>query len=210
MVIIDSARERLAMGGQFRICRIAFLSMENLSALERLDHKYVLLAPLIDCRFQRVMVIKSSLDGEAWTEIDRKTDNRDFKSFCCARASFAVSNSAGCRFIRLTQKDRRHYGDSHRMTRINFQINICSFLFNLGTICQQFLFPPCLPQKAVVVHSLKTSRPFTKYGKSFCCDRPSFAVSNSAECRFIRLAQTGENHSGNDYLFIQAFGTSLQ
>jgi hypothetical protein len=32
-----------------------------------------------------------------------------------------------------------------------------------------------------------------------------FAVSNSAECRFIRLTQTGEGHFGNDYLFIEAF-----
>jgi hypothetical protein len=41
-----------------------------------------------------------------WTEIDSKTDNGDFKSM--ATASFAVSNSAEDRFIRLTQTDNHH------------------------------------------------------------------------------------------------------
>jgi hypothetical protein len=47
-------------------------------------------------------VIESSLDGEGWTEIDRKTDNNDFEDMY-GMGSFAVSNSAECRFIRLTQ-----------------------------------------------------------------------------------------------------------
>jgi hypothetical protein len=38
-------------------------------------------------------VVESSLDGEAWTEIDRKTDNEDFNKGL-AMASFAVSKSA--------------------------------------------------------------------------------------------------------------------
>jgi hypothetical protein len=88
-------------------------------------------------------VVESSLDGEAWTEIDRKTDNEDVKSICFTVASFAVSNPAECRFIRLTQTGKRHWpgGDdlpimafeffgtlglrvlreSPRMTRVNFQ-----------------------------------------------------------------------------------------
>jgi uncharacterized coiled-coil protein SlyX len=53
-------------------------------------------------------VVESSLDGEAWTQIDRKTDNQDFKD-APERASFAVSNSAECRFIRLTQTGQTHY-----------------------------------------------------------------------------------------------------
>jgi hypothetical protein len=54
-------------------------------------------------------VIKSSLDGEAWTEIDRKTDNEDFKGGT-ETASFAVSNSDECRFIQLTQTGKTHIG----------------------------------------------------------------------------------------------------
>jgi hypothetical protein len=33
----------------------------------------------------------------------------------------------------------------------------------------------------------------------------SFAVSTSAECRFIGLTQTGRRHHGDDYLTIRAF-----
>jgi hypothetical protein len=52
-------------------------------------------------------VVESSLDGEAWTKIDRKTDNVDFKAWL-GPASFAVSKSAECRFIRLTQTGKNH------------------------------------------------------------------------------------------------------
>jgi uncharacterized coiled-coil protein SlyX len=41
----------------------------------------------------------------------------------------------------------------------------------------------------------------------------SFAVANSTECRFVRLAQTGKSHRGDDYLIIQGFelfGTLLE
>jgi hypothetical protein len=55
-------------------------------------------------------VVESSLDGEAWTEIDRKTDNEDMKGWR-ARASFAVSKSAECRFIRLAQTGKKHFGN---------------------------------------------------------------------------------------------------
>jgi hypothetical protein len=55
-------------------------------------------------------VVESSLDGEAWTEIDQKTDNEDFKDRW-ETAAFAVSNSAECRFIRLTQTGKTHYGN---------------------------------------------------------------------------------------------------
>jgi hypothetical protein len=55
----------------------------------------------ITCRFLMSWVIESSLDGEAWTEIDRKTDNEDY-------ATFTVSKSAECRCIRLTQTGKNH------------------------------------------------------------------------------------------------------
>jgi hypothetical protein len=53
-------------------------------------------------------VVESSLDGEAWTEIDRKWDNKDFNAMVYVTVSFAVSNSAECRFIRLTQTGQNH------------------------------------------------------------------------------------------------------
>jgi hypothetical protein len=62
-------------------------------------------------------VVESSLDGEAWTEIDRKTDNWDFKAGYWATASFAVSKSAECRFIRLSQTGERHAGDDYLAIR---------------------------------------------------------------------------------------------
>jgi uncharacterized coiled-coil protein SlyX len=60
-------------------------------------------------------VVESSLDGVGWfsqgtwTEIDRKTDNWDFTGLG-GTASFAVSNSGECRFIRLTQTGKDHFG----------------------------------------------------------------------------------------------------
>jgi hypothetical protein len=52
-------------------------------------------------------VVESSLDFMNWTEIDRKTDNEDYETGW-KTASYAVSNSAECRFIRLTQTDKNH------------------------------------------------------------------------------------------------------
>jgi hypothetical protein len=57
-------------------------------------------------------VVEGSLDLVNWTEIDRKTDNDDFKNGW-ETASFAVSKSAEWRFIRLTQTGERHYRDDH-------------------------------------------------------------------------------------------------
>jgi hypothetical protein len=53
-------------------------------------------------------VVESSLDGEAWTETDRKADNQDFRGLNWSPVSFAVSKSAECRFIRLTQTGKNH------------------------------------------------------------------------------------------------------
>jgi hypothetical protein len=57
-------------------------------------------------------VVESSLDCEAWTEIDRKKNTGDFRKGI-ATASFAVSNSAECRFIRLTQTGKRYDGKDY-------------------------------------------------------------------------------------------------
>jgi hypothetical protein len=54
-------------------------------------------------------VVESSLDGVNWTEIDRKTDNDHFR-VGWSPVSYAVSNSADCRFIRLTQTGKTHGG----------------------------------------------------------------------------------------------------
>jgi hypothetical protein len=49
-------------------------------------------------------VLENSLDGANWNEIDRQTSSSD------EMASFSVSNSAECRFIRLTQTGKNCYG----------------------------------------------------------------------------------------------------
>jgi hypothetical protein len=51
-------------------------------------------------------VVEGSLDGENWTEIDRKTNNQDFKSW--NTVSFTVSKPVESRFIRLTQTGKDH------------------------------------------------------------------------------------------------------
>jgi hypothetical protein len=63
----------------------------------------------IKSRSLKSWVVESSLDGEAWTEIDRKTDNTDFRAGeWNGTASFRIAESAECRFIRLTQTGKRH------------------------------------------------------------------------------------------------------
>jgi hypothetical protein len=52
-------------------------------------------------------VVQGSLDGWAWTELDRKTNNYDLTDLPWT-ASCAVSNSAECRFIRLLQTGLTH------------------------------------------------------------------------------------------------------
>jgi hypothetical protein len=71
---------------------------------------------LVACQ-PKSWVVEGSLDGQSWTEIDRKTNNQDFTLVGYPIASFAVSNPAECRFIRLTQTDRRHNGDNHLLLR---------------------------------------------------------------------------------------------
>jgi hypothetical protein len=65
----------------------------------------------IKAGYLKSRAVESSLDGFGWfargTAIDRDTDSEDFKDGL-ETASFAVSNSTECRFIRLTQRDKRH------------------------------------------------------------------------------------------------------
>jgi hypothetical protein len=65
----------------------------------------------IRTQYLKSWVVEGSLDGRSWTEIDRQTDNQHFKKL--NRASFAVSNPAEFRFIRLTQTGKRTYGDDY-------------------------------------------------------------------------------------------------
>jgi hypothetical protein len=62
----------------------------------------------IQAEWLKSWLVEGSLDGSSWTEIDRRTDNQDFKNI--TTASFAVSNRAEFRFIRLTQTDKTHSG----------------------------------------------------------------------------------------------------
>jgi hypothetical protein len=59
-------------------------------------------------------IVESSLDSVTWTTIDRRMNNTDLK-VSSSGASFAVSNSAECRFIRLTQTDKNHRLDDYLM-----------------------------------------------------------------------------------------------
>jgi chaperonin cofactor prefoldin len=69
-------------------------------------------------------VIEGSLDGENWTEIDRQTKNSQLMKEPFT-ASFAVSKSEECRFIRLTQTDKNQHG------RCDLAIRIFEFFGNL-------------------------------------------------------------------------------
>jgi uncharacterized coiled-coil protein SlyX len=65
-------------------------------------------------------VVEASLDGESWTKVDRKTGSTDLKEKPFL-GSFAVSTSAKCRFIRLTQTDTAHTGH-HSLTIRSFEV----------------------------------------------------------------------------------------
>jgi hypothetical protein len=70
----------------------------------------------IRAKYLKSWVIESSLDGVAWTEIDRNTENDDFRSTLSEPpkvASFTVWNTAECRFIRLTQTGENHNGKDY-------------------------------------------------------------------------------------------------
>jgi hypothetical protein len=57
-------------------------------------------------------VLEGSLDGESWTVLDRRTEDRDSFMISVDRvSSFPVSNGAECRFIRLTQTGMNRDGN---------------------------------------------------------------------------------------------------
>jgi hypothetical protein len=65
-------------------------------------------------------VVEGSLDGDNWTEIDRQTDNQDFKDGW-NKVSFTVSKPVESRFIRLTLTDKTHHGrDSLYLAAVEF------------------------------------------------------------------------------------------
>jgi hypothetical protein len=53
--------------------------------------------------------VEGSLDKANWSEIDRRTNSQDFVDGW-GTASFAVSASGECRFVRLVQTDKKHNG----------------------------------------------------------------------------------------------------
>jgi hypothetical protein len=57
--------------------------------------------------YPKSWVVEGSVDGESWTEIDRRTDNEDFATGANT-ISFTVANPVDSRFIRLTQTDKSH------------------------------------------------------------------------------------------------------
>jgi hypothetical protein len=57
-------------------------------------------------------VIEGSLDGQRWTELDRKKNDGQLKGRN-AYASFAMSTSAEVRMIRLRQTGKNHVGNNY-------------------------------------------------------------------------------------------------
>jgi hypothetical protein len=56
------------------------------------------------------------MDGKIWTMIDQQTDTQTFLQDWNT-ASFAISNPMECRFIRLTQTDRRYQRGNDLLSR---------------------------------------------------------------------------------------------
>jgi hypothetical protein len=72
----------------------------------------------ITAAYLKSWTIEGSSDGDQWTEIHRETENSDFKAGW-RKASFAVSNPAEWRFLRLTQTAKNHEGrDSLSLTSV--------------------------------------------------------------------------------------------
>jgi hypothetical protein len=71
--------------------------------------------PLTDCTldskywYLRLWIVDGSHEAESWTQMDRQTENQDTKGW--GTVSFAVSNAAECRFVRITQAYENHSGN---------------------------------------------------------------------------------------------------
>jgi hypothetical protein len=59
--------------------------------------------------YPKSWIVEGSLDGANWTELDRQTDNEDFKTDI-STASFSISTVVEVRLIRFTQTDKNHDG----------------------------------------------------------------------------------------------------
>jgi hypothetical protein len=107
--------------------------------------------------FLKSLVVDRSLDGEAWTEIDRQTNNEDFNSDWWVTASFAVAKSAECRFIRLTQTGKSHWPAADlRIRAFAFGSELRSIgQFSFGNSSLTSIF---IPQSVYFIHS-----------SPFCC-----------------------------------------
>lgn len=79
----------------------------------------------MECVYTKSWVIEGSDDGDTWTEIDRQTDNEDFRyswrktpNRNLAAFAIAIANQVECRFIRLTQTGKTHPPDPDDLLRI--------------------------------------------------------------------------------------------
>jgi hypothetical protein len=64
----------------------------------------------LDAYSLKSWIVEGSVNGRYWTEIDRQSDNQDFKAGWGV-ASFDFQKEADFRFIRLTQAGKRHVGN---------------------------------------------------------------------------------------------------
>jgi hypothetical protein len=67
----------------------------------------------------KTWIVECSMDGDSWTEIDRRTDIQNYKGGW-AVVSFQVSNVVECRFIRLTQTDKNYQGHDSLLCVLEF------------------------------------------------------------------------------------------
>jgi hypothetical protein len=57
-------------------------------------------------------LVETSVDGENWREVAREENNTQLNGKFFT-ATFAVADGGECRFIRLVNMGRNHYGDDH-------------------------------------------------------------------------------------------------
>jgi hypothetical protein len=61
-------------------------------------------------RHLKSWVIETSADGESWWEVARQEGNEQLNGRCFT-GTFAVAGGGECRFIRLVNIGRNHFGD---------------------------------------------------------------------------------------------------
>jgi hypothetical protein len=80
----------------------------------------------IRARWLKSWVVEGSVDHLTWVEIDRKTENDDFMNDVDPKiASFAVTHSVECRFLRLTQIDNGPTRDPLCLWAVEFFGRMC-------------------------------------------------------------------------------------